>query len=551
MFRDFVKRLGLILIKRDPGTVIDFVGNRKKFMIISAVLIGLSVLALVVNEFIPGRNAALNYGTDFKGGTQIQIEFRKVKGLGAAAVRKSMADLKYKRVTVIKVASGAVESGVANAYLIRMETESSLAPSLVRKLHENLAAELKNPKTGNTLLFRFRVSPAGDSAMLQFHGPVTDEQIRQVFAKVQGIKIADADDAITRPGRPELYKVRVSLQGVGERLRQGLNRELKAFVPKTGKDEYLVFSDSKPFSGQALADAIKGAGYGPNEVLTAHVTVQVDRIMTEAQFKELLKGAGVHLLGGPGGLAPLGDEGDKRWRLALVGKASSLESGLQGKLTQAHVSLIKSLRVRGYGAVKEIKSVVAISSKVGHRLRNDGIVSVLIALGLLLVYIGLRFDLKYAPGAIIALFHDVIITVGVFAIAWREFNLDIIAALLTIVGYSLNDTIVVFDRIRENVGRLRDRNFEKVVNTSVNETMSRTVLTSFTTFLVVLVILVLARGVIWDFAFALGIGIIVGTYSSIFIASPIAIWLQHRFESKEGRSKARSKAASKRAKANT
>jgi len=551
MFRTFLKRVGLILLKRDPGTVIDFVGNRKKFITISAVLVGLSVLALVVNEFIPGRHAVLNYGTDFKGGTQIEIEFRKAKGLGAAAVRKSMAALKYKRVTVIKVASGAVEKGGGNVYLIRMETESSLAPSVVKKLHDTLASELKDLKTGTTLLFRFRVSPAGDSAMMQFHGPVTDEQIRQVFAKVGDVKIADSDDAITRPGRPELHKVRVSLQGVGERLRQDLNRELKAFVPKTGKDEYLQFSDKNPYSDQAVAQAMKAAGYNTDETVTAHITVEADRIMTEAQFKELLKGANVHLLGGPGGLSPVGDAGDKRWRLALVDKASVLGSGLQGRLQQAHVSVIKSVRVRGYGAVKEIKSVVAISSKVGRRLRNDGIVSVLIALGLLLVYIGLRFDLKYAPGAIIALFHDVIITIGIFAIAWREFNLDIIAALLTIVGYSLNDTIVVFDRIRENVGRLRDRNFEKVVNTSLNETMSRTVLTSFTTLLVVLVILILARGVIWDFALALGIGVVVGTYSSIFIASPIAIWLQYRFESKAGRSKARSKAASKSARANT
>jgi preprotein translocase subunit SecF len=112
---------------------------------------------------------------------------------------------------------------------------------------------------------------------------------------------------------------------------------------------------------------------------------------------------------------------------------------------------------------------------------------------------------------------------------------------LTIVGYSLNDTIVVFDRIRENLGRLRDRAFDKVVNTSVNETLSRTVLTSLTTMLVVVVILILGTGIIWDFALALLIGILVGTYSSVFIASPTVIWLHDRLETKEGRSKSKSR----------
>jgi preprotein translocase subunit SecF len=143
----------------------------------------------------------------------------------------------------------------------------------------------------------------------------------------------------------------------------------------------------------------------------------------------------------------------------------------------------------------------------------------------LLITIGLCWFLRleYALGAIIALFHDVIITIGAFALTNREVDLPVVAALLTIVGYSLNDTIVVFDRIRENYRRYRRRDFSEVINQSINETLSRTLLTSLTTLIVVAALFVLGGGVIHDFAFALLVGIIVGTYSSIFVASPILL----------------------------
>ncbi len=145
----------------------------------------------------------------------------------------------------------------------------------------------------------------------------------------------------------------------------------------------------------------------------------------------------------------------------------------------------------------------------------------------MLVTIGLCWylKLKYALGAIIALIHDVTITVGAFALLDKEFSLPIIAAILTIVGYSLNDTIIVFDRIRENLKRYRRRPFEEIMNTSINETLSRTILTSTTTLVVVLTLFVLGGSVIHDFVFAILIGVIVGTYSSVFVASPVLlIW---------------------------
>jgi len=131
--------------------------------------------------------------------------------------------------------------------------------------------------------------------------------------------------------------------------------------------------------------------------------------------------------------------------------------------------------------------------------------------------------LKYAMGAIVSLIHDVFITIGAFALTDREVSISTVAALLTIVGYSLNDNIVVFDRIRENLGRLSRKPFLEIINTSINETLSRTILTGTTTLIVLIVLLVFGGPVIHDFAFALLVGIITGTYSSIYVASPILL----------------------------
>jgi len=186
----------------------------------------------------------------------------------------------------------------------------------------------------------------------------------------------------------------------------------------------------------------------------------------------------------------------------------------------------------GKGAVKMRSEWVG--PKVGQQLRVAGISSIVYALLFIMLYIAVRFDLRFAPGAVVALIHDVLITVGVFTLARVEVTLATVAALLTIVGYSLNDTIVVFDRIRENLQKSRERKLIHVINQSINETLSRTVLTSLTTLIVVVVLLTIGwKTTIRDFAFALLIGIIVGTYSSIFIASPIVVWLDRRIGKKK------------------
>lgn len=300
------------------------------------------------------------------------------------------------------------------------------------------------------------------------------------------------------------------------------------------------------FSGGVLVQVKLGLKRTPSEIKKALESVQLeDSIIQE-----------------------FGEEGQFEY-LIRVRKTDIELTGLSEKVKQA---LIYEL---GQGV--EIRRVDMVGPKVGKDLRQKALFAIFYAILFIAVYISGRFELKwlmsivmglslalvvvvaknfvtvtwliliamivtlalcwflklkYALGAIIALIHDVIITVGAFTLADKEISLPIIAAILTIVGYSLNDTIIVFDRIRENLRRFRRRPFEEIMNTSINETLSRTILTSTTTLVVVLTLFILGGGVIHDFTFAILIGIIVGTYSSIFVASPVLLIWEGKFAKK-------------------
>jgi len=173
-----------------------------------------------------------------------------------------------------------------------------------------------------------------------------------------------------------------------------------------------------------------------------------------------------------------------------------------------------------------IQRVELVGPKVGKKLQVDAFNAVLAALLLILVYIAIRFDFQFAPGAVAALVHDVLITLGLFALFRIPFDLTIVAALLTIVGYSLNDTIVVYDRIRENIGNSKKgKTLTEKINSSINETLSRTLLTSITTLIVLLSLLFLGGQILRGFALGMTIGVFVGTYSSIFVASPVTVYV--------------------------
>ena len=200
--------------------------------------------------------------------------------------------------------------------------------------------------------------------------------------------------------------------------------------------------------------------------------------------------------------------------------------------------VLNVLKQETYPAPFAIINTEFVGPKVGADLQRKAILAVLYALGGMLVYIAFRFEWIYGVAAVIAVFHDTIITIGLFSLFDKEISLTVVAALLTLVGYSMNDTIVVFDRIRENLKIFRRESLESLINKSVNQTLSRTVLTSGLTFLTAIALYLFGGQVLNGFSFALVVGIIVGTYSSIFIASPILIFWQDFLESRKGRTPA-------------
>jgi preprotein translocase SecF subunit len=177
----------------------------------------------------------------------------------------------------------------------------------------------------------------------------------------------------------------------------------------------------------------------------------------------------------------------------------------------------------------EVVQMDEVGPEIGDELKQSAFWSILLALAGIIIYISWRFEFGFALGAIAALVHDVLLTVGVYSLFGRQISLPIVAALLTIVGYSVNDTIVVFDRIREDLKLVRGMDFVSICNLSINQTLGRTVLTSLTTLITIVMLLIFGGGAIFDFALALCIGVLVGTYSSIFVATPIMLlWYRGR-----------------------
>jgi preprotein translocase subunit SecF len=192
------------------------------------------------------------------------------------------------------------------------------------------------------------------------------------------------------------------------------------------------------------------------------------------------------------------------------------------------VSVVNGMRDLDPG-VKALR-VEFVGPTVGKQLRDDGILAVLYALGLVLIYIALRFDIFYGPGAIVCLFHDAIITVALLTVLGAQFSLATIAGLLTLVGYSINDTIVIFDRIRERVGKAQGSALDERINVAINETLGRTIMTSISTLIACFCLMVFGRGtVLAEFGLIMTIGILIGTYSSIYVASPTFRFLRTRF----------------------
>jgi preprotein translocase subunit SecF len=199
----------------------------------------------------------------------------------------------------------------------------------------------------------------------------------------------------------------------------------------------------------------------------------------------------------------------------------SKEGRVSSELSTRIMNVVKS----GDGATAELRRIEFVGPQVGEELRENGGLAMLYAIFGILLYVAWRFEYRFSLGAVAALVHDVIITLGFFSVFALEFDLSVLAAILAVIGYSLNDTIVVFDRIRENFRRMRKGEPAEVMNVSLNQTLTRTIITSLTTLLVLIALVLMGGEIIHNFAIALIIGVMVGTYSSIYVASPVVLSL--------------------------
>ena len=244
------------------------------------------------------------------------------------------------------------------------------------------------------------------------------------------------------------------------------------------------------------------------------ITIRVSGPVNEQQLQEALLAGGANVRS----INSLTGSRNPRYEALLVGVADELVSALK--------------KAFGDRAPENALRVEWVGPKAGEQLRDAAIQSLLYAIAFIMLYVAFRFDLRFAPGGVIAMFHDALITLGIYVLLQKEVNLTTVAALLTIMGYSINDTIVVFDRIRENMVRVRDKSLRELINISTSQMLSRTLVTSLTTLLSVSAFFFLGTGVIRDIAFALGIGILIGTLSSIFIAAPITELMDRRLFSR-------------------
>tara|TARA_Y100000992_G_scaffold294623_1_gene254601 strand:- start:459 stop:1298 length:840 start_codon:yes stop_codon:yes gene_type:complete len=200
---------------------------------------------------------------------------------------------------------------------------------------------------------------------------------------------------------------------------------------------------------------------------------------------------------------------------------------------QMNLKIIKETVTNNFNTEVNFRRIENVGPKVSTELLNSGILAISLALGAMLFYIWVRFEWQFSLGSITAIFHDVLITLGIFSLLSLEVNLSIVAAVLTIVGYSMNDTVVIYDRIRENLSKFSSLNISEISNISINETLSRTVITSVTTLLALFSIFLLGGSILKGFSFAMIVGVIIGTYSSIFVAAPILKYLNVSYKTIE------------------
>jgi preprotein translocase subunit SecF len=396
-----------------PGRVFDFMGQRWFWIPLSITL----VIASVVLSFVPGPN----YGTDFRGGTEVELAFGKP--IDAATVRQTVESVGFKTPDVVQV----VDPNKPYHFLIRVQDVSAIGEEEKSALRRALC-----------------------------------------YVDEPGVPVGDADKC---PESARATEVKIS----------------------AGGDKITTRYDTDPNLEKVKEQVLSVPGLS----LRASAT-------------------------NPQVLNPR----DHRVEIQLLSKGDQLIDRVRQKLGAELVPADAALRVEWVGP------------KAGRQLRDSARNAVAIAIVFIMLYLAFRFDLRFAPGVVIACVHDAMVVIGAFIVLGKEVTLSTIGAVLTVVGYSMNDTVVVYDRIRENLGKHRGKSFAQIINLSVSETLSRTILTSGATLLSVLAFFIYGTGVIKDFMLALVVGIVAGTYSSIYVAAPLTEWIDKRM-SRRGDAKRR------------
>lgn len=342
--------------------------------------------------------------------------------------------------------------------------------------------------------FNYGVDFAGGTVVeVKFDHPVTAADVRKRAesgglhdVSVQSIGSADENSFLLRLGgvtqltEESAAKASTALQALGGVDPKNVRPDLANGI--------INFRSAQPLNAEQVRAAVQGSGTGVEEV----------RELGQAQA------------------------GGFDYQVVASGMADRIRSALMSG-------------VQGDKPDFEMRRTEYVGPQVGKQLRNRGVMALVYSMVAILVYVAFRFDFKFGPGALLAMLHDVVMVAGFYLFSRAEFSLTAIAALLTIVGYSVNDTIVIYDRIREDMGKFKGKPLAEVINIAVNDTLVRTILTSGTTALSLVGLLIFGVGEIRDFAWAMLVGIIVGTYSSVYIASPLTIWLDERAAAREAK----------------
>lgn len=413
------------------GKDIDFMGLRKYFLTGSLFLLAASI----VGFFNPGPR----YGTDFVGGTEVEVAFKKT--VTAKQLRGAVASLGFASPDVVSVA----DDKNPNHYLIRVKEVTSL-----------------------------------------------DEKQRSALSLLLCVEQEGKADALDAARCPETKKD---------------NK-----VSASRRSESVKFSPG----GDKVTLRLKTDPCEPGN--PAKCTLRGD--LKSLLSNDILKPLGLALRDGKNNPVVTSRQ-DRKLEFFFKSKGDQIMDGLVKALGRDTVPTTAS------GTPLPLR-VEWIGPKAGRQLRDAAIKSISIAILFIMAYIAFRFDMRFAPGAIVALLHDVFLALGIMVLSQREVTLSTVAALLTVVGYSINDTVVVYDRIRENLGRYRKLTFPKIINRSITEMLGRTIKTSLLTFVAVVPFVFWGTGVIKDFAFTLIVGVIVGTYSSIYIAAPLTELIDRR-----------------------